>query len=130
MKKMFLLISMVLLITSCFLGRRTTDEIFVGLWKCTSIVETNGDGKDIGIGNYITKYDGTIKKIEGTKEGYYFFLSTEMYSLSKINDTTLSGDGFTLTYNVVTNKLTAKNSMYISISNTTMNWHYEFYKQK
>lgn len=130
MKSTIIFIAFLLLVFSCSPTVRTTDEIFVGLWKCKSILETDENGKDIGIGELITKYDGTINKIENTKEGYYFFLANERYTLAKINDTILSGDGFTLSYNEESQILTAKTSNFIAISGTTLNWVYEFYKQK
>ena len=130
MKKIIKLIFLVIIITSCDPGKRTTDEIFVGLWKCNSVVGTDDNGDDLGVSNYLTKCDGTIRKVENTEEGYYFFHCDNRYTLAKGNDSTLSGDGCTLTYNERNQKLIAKTSNYIAISATTLHWVYEFNKQK
>ena len=130
MWKTITLITIGLIMTSCGIFKKTTDEIFVGLWKCTSIVQTDENGKDTGLGNLITKYDGTIKKIENTEEGYYFFLANEKYTLAKQNDSTLSGDGITLIYDQKSQRLTAKYSEYFAPADKSYHWVYEFYKQK
>ena len=130
MWKSIVLISLGFFITSCNFTKKTTDEIFVGLWKCTSIVGTNENGEDLGVNDLISKCNGFLTKIENTNEGYYFTLCNDRYTLAKVNDSTLSGYGMTLIYNDNTKKLTAKTSTYIAIADKKDFWVYEFYKQK
>jgi hypothetical protein len=129
MKRITLLLALAFIMTNCIKTKRT-DEIFVGLWKCNSIVGTDENGNDHVFTDLLTMCDGTIKKIENTEEGYYFILCNNIYTIAKVNDTTLSGDGLTLSYSEHSQKLIVKNKDFIAITGKSIFWVQEFYKQK